>query len=444
MLRTLASAAARACQRGDRMIVYGLDFATGALAPLEQLPNVASIIRGDDAERVSRLVTHLRDEVDDRVSRFMAVNASTLGQYRAAACRPEEPRILVLVDGIGTFWHDYQDVRRMRCFEDFTSVVLEGRSVGVHVVMTADRPAAIPSNISSSVQRRVLLRQANETDEMLLAMPAGVLSVQSPAGRGFVEGHEVQIAVLGGSADTTVQAHELARQGAALRSGGVVDEVGVGRLPERVGLADLPIHVAGRPAIGIADADLRPVGIEPSGTFLIAGPPRSGVTTATASLIAALIRGEPKLVLLHLGVPGAQLQSLAPFESSAVNSEEVGCLLAKIRGLSGLRPVLVIEELLKVLGRVDENGFDDLVGAVLAAGGMVVANGEISMLSRSYSPQVKSMQAHRSGLLLQPDPVDVDLLKTSFPRSNVVEFVPGRAILAQGGRSSVIQVAVFE
>lgn len=441
LLRTLASAAGWASQRGDRTIVYGLDFATGALAPLEQLPNVASIIKGDDDERVARLVSYLRDEVDERVRRFVAVNASSLGQYRSAAEKPLEPRILVLVDGIGTFWQDYQETRRMRHFEDFTSVVLEGRSVGVHVVMTADRPAAIPSHISSSVQRRVLLRQANDNDEMQLGIPTGVLSVQSPPGRGFVDGHEVQIAVIGGSADTTVQAHELGRQGADLRASAVAVEAEVGRLPERIRLMDLAAQVGGRPVIGVADSNLQPVSFEPSGAFLIAGPPRSGVTTATFSVVASLLRVDPRIRLLHLGVPGAELHALAEFDVTALAPQEWDGLVEAVRDPDGHRIVLVIEDLLKVISRFDGMGLDDLIASVLAGDGMVVASGEVSTLIRSFNQPLKSMQAHRSGLLLQPDTMDEDLLKVSFPRSNTVEFTTGRAILAQGGRASVIQVA---
>jgi hypothetical protein len=96
---------------------------------------------------------------------------------------------------------------------------------------------------------------------------------------------------------------------------------------------------------------------------------------------------------------------------------------------------------MKVMGRFDEAMLDDLIATVLAGDGLVVANGEISTFALRYQQPVKSMQAHRSGLLLQPDPSDVDLLKATYPRSNTVEFTAGRAILAQGGRASVIQVA---
>src|SRR5690606_37087044 len=58
-LRTLAVAAG-ITPRGGPVHVYGIDFSSGGLRMLDALPHVGSIIQGDDAERILRLMRMLR------------------------------------------------------------------------------------------------------------------------------------------------------------------------------------------------------------------------------------------------------------------------------------------------------------------------------------------------------------------------------------------------
>lgn len=67
---------------------------------LEDLPHVGSIVSGQDHERVARLLRWLRGLIDERALRYSKVDAATITAYRAIATVPDEPRILLLVDGI--------------------------------------------------------------------------------------------------------------------------------------------------------------------------------------------------------------------------------------------------------------------------------------------------------------------------------------------------------
>ncbi len=60
-------------------------------------------------------------------------------EYRELASKPDEPRILLLIDGIGTFREAYEVGPQYRLWETFQGIVADGRQVGVHVVVTADR-----------------------------------------------------------------------------------------------------------------------------------------------------------------------------------------------------------------------------------------------------------------------------------------------------------------
>ena len=101
-LRTMAVAAGLSI-RGGPCEVYGLDFGSKGLSLIEHLPHVGAVIDGDDTELVGRLLRRLRATVDERAARFAQVKAGTITEYRQLAGNPDEPRILLLVDGIGPF-----------------------------------------------------------------------------------------------------------------------------------------------------------------------------------------------------------------------------------------------------------------------------------------------------------------------------------------------------
>ncbi|MGO8609478.1 hypothetical protein ACC848_41685, partial [Rhizobium johnstonii] len=77
---------------------------------LESLPHVGAIIAGDDTERIERLFGMLRTELDRRGDTYAAAGASTLTEYRMLAGAPEEPRILLLVDGFAAFRNAFEGV----------------------------------------------------------------------------------------------------------------------------------------------------------------------------------------------------------------------------------------------------------------------------------------------------------------------------------------------
>ena len=109
-------------------------------------------------------------------------------------------------------------------FAVFSQIAVDGRQVGVHFVMTGDRPNSIPTSISSTVQKRFVLRLATEDDYLLLGAPKDVLDAASPPGRGILGGDEMQFAVLGGSSNMAVQAREIEQWGRIAQAAGLPRE----------------------------------------------------------------------------------------------------------------------------------------------------------------------------------------------------------------------------
>src|SRR5690606_7928594 len=166
-LRTLA-AAAGITPRGGPVHVYGLDFAAGGLRMLADLPHVGAVIPGDDVDRVVRLMRMLREELDRRAPMFAEASAATITEYRAQGGQPDLPRILVLLDGYPAFRDDFEvGPGRAQWYDVFRDVLTEGRQLGIHVALSADRPGSVATSVRAAVQRNVLLRLADDSYRIL-------------------------------------------------------------------------------------------------------------------------------------------------------------------------------------------------------------------------------------------------------------------------------------
>ncbi len=446
-LRTLAVSAGLTV-RGGPCVVYGLDFGSRGLTMLDALPHVGSIIGGDDHERVARLIRQLRETVDERGVRYAAVQAGSIGEYRSAAGEPDEPRILVLVDGMGAFRNAYESSEYTHLFEMFQSVASDGRQVGVHVVVSADRVGAVPAALGSSIQRSLVLRLASENDLMTLGVPADGFGPNSPPGRGFMDDAEIQVAVLGGSRNVADQAAAIERLGTRLLKEGAVGAPEIRRLPEYIELRSLTALAESTtlPVFGLDDEALGPVGFDPSLPILVAGPAGSGRTTAVETLVTALWRECPAARPILLGPRRSGLAGLGLWHRAAVGVDAVAALAAEL--VEQLEAdhlddshVLVIEGIGEFLNTPADYVLADVVKLARSNGLTVIAEGETSTLGGSW-PLLSGVKGARQGLILQPDQMDGDsLFQTSLGRVKRADFPPGRGMYVRAGRAARVQVA---
>ncbi|KRC54961.1 MULTISPECIES: FtsK/SpoIIIE domain-containing protein [unclassified Nocardioides] len=447
VLRTLA-AAAGVTPRGGPVNVYALDFAAGGLRMLEALPHVGAVISGDDHERVGRLLRQLKAELDERARRYPAVNAGTVAEYRVAAQRPDEPRILLLVDGFPAFREAYEagGSTRAPLYAIFNQLLSEGRQLGVHVVFTADRPGSVPGSVSSSVPRKVVLRLADETAYTILEVPPDVLSPASPPGRAVIDGYEGQIAILGGSGNVADQSAAVTALATAIRGTGRPDVPPVASLPTEYSAADLPPTVGALPVLGIEDEGLTLIGFDPVGTFLLGGGPGSGRSNALAVMVGSLRRARPDMRLHYLGNRRSALVGSQPWSASAATLDEVVDLAKQLSGelaASDDPPsAVVIEGLADFQSTPADAAIVELVKTIRRSGHFVLAESETSTWGSSW-PIFGEIKAGRRGLLLQPDAIEGDtILRTSFPRVSRSEFPVGRGFLVQGGRAVRVQLPI--
>lgn len=447
-LRTVAIAAA-VTVRGGPVQVYGLDFGAGGLRMLEALPHVGSIIAGDDDERVVRLLRWLRDLVDDRATRFAEARAGSLEEYRRIANRPAEARILLLVDGITAFRDAYESSPTgVPWFAAFSQIATDGRQVGVHVIATGDRAGAVPASLSSSFQRRIVLRMASQDDYGVMGVPNDILSPASPPGRAIFDDREMQLASLGGDSNLALQSREVDQLAQAMIDAGVTSAPSIERLGSDIALRDLPASLGGLPVVGLADDTLMPIAFEPTGPFVVAGPGGSGRSTAVSTIIVALRRAHPDIAVLVLSPRRSELggtpAGVALAEGIDASGTLIDATLDRLRAsATPASTALLIENIAEFVDSAVETKLATLVREVLAAGGLVVGEAETSAWAGAF-PFNRMLRVGRRGLMLQPDVGDEELLKTTFGRIVRGFTPPGRGYLVTAGRARKVQIASAE
>lgn len=445
LLRTLALAAGRT-SRISQTRVYAVDSGSGGLRMLEPLPHVGSVIPGDDSERVLRLFRTLLAWLDERVQRFSAASAGDLEQYRLQSGVPVEERVIVLIDGFEAFRAHYETVPgRRAAFDALQRIVTEGRAVGIHLAVAANRLQGIPSAMQAQIQRRVVLRMADSDAYAAMGAPGDVLDASSPPGRALWDGVEMQVAVPGGTASLRGQAEAIAAQAVEMVSAGWGRAEPIGALPTSYGVDDLPDSVAGLPVVGVSDADLGPLGFSPVGVMILTGPPLSGRSNALAALAVAMRRWRADVRLFMIAEPRSPLLEAAGWAGTASTPEEAAALLSSVTGGSGeVAPAVFVEGFGDLVASSAERGLSRAVRAARSGELLLVAEGDVSTWGSSFGVGGEAKAARR-GVILQPESHDGDVVvKTPFPRFARGEFPVGRGIAVERGRMHRVQFPLVD
>ncbi|HKY16440.1 MAG TPA: FtsK/SpoIIIE domain-containing protein [Microthrixaceae bacterium] len=452
LLRTVA-VAATAEAGTDEVVVFGIDFASRALRGLEPLPHVAAIGTGDDLEAVTRIVALLDGEVERRRGALAELQAETLTAYRERG--GELPRVLLLVDGypnmVAAFSGGGYGNPLDQWLEKFHRIVLDGRQVGIHVVLTADRRGGVNPLVQSAVSNRVVLRQSEESGYTDHGIPmARARGLDLAPGRGLWQGDGlVQIACVSTEPDGASQAAEIARRAHDLLAAGAGEPaVRTAPLPELVELtADQRRANELEVVLGIADLTLDPVTIDLSHSHaVIAGLPRSGRSTAAALVAAGLLADG--IEVWAVGPAGSPLASVAGLGRAAFGrTDTIAPVLDELatvsESLPGPRPrVLVVDD----LDALEDTSLTGLWERLVRVDDLrIVATIESRSLGGfSMNAMLNEVRKARRALHLQPDDA-VEFFQTTGVKAPIrpgTPMPPGRGVLVVDRRPTMVQVGL--
>lgn len=324
--------------------LYAIDAAGGALDALAGLPTVGAVAPLGDLELTGRVIRRVLEVIGERGPRFAAARAGGLRAYRGTPGGSAEPRVMLLIDGFAAFRQATETLGGpASLYQMLGEIMSTGRSVGVHVVLTSDRPSAIPAAMASTLQQQYVLRLASPHDYGYLGVPGDALG-EAPSGRALLAGddEEIQFAVVGGEHELAAQAEAIDGLASRLRESGVPQTPEVRNAPERIPLDELPAAVADRAVYGIDPRTLEPIGMPARGLGVISGPAGSGLSTAARSCVAGLERwaagrGERLDTVLLTMIPEG-LRSQGGWGRVAYGEDEVRDLARELTVALGGRP----------------------------------------------------------------------------------------------------------
>ncbi len=452
-LRSLAIAASITPRSGP-VHVYALDFAGGGLSMLDKLPTVGAVIGGDDDERVARLMSMLSVLLDARAPRYNEVGADSLSAYRRQPGRAGEPRVLVLVDGFGSFREEYDSgLQRQAVFAQFQRLVNEGRGVGIHFAVTVDRPSALPSSMQGAFQHRVVLRMPDADAYMALGVPKDVLDHASPPGRALSahDPNELHLATLGRDPSPVGQAREIEQLAAVIVLPSRPEPVR--SLPKEIAASDVPVTVGGLPTLGMEDRSLAFIGFDPQGTYVVAGPPKSGVSSAVRWLAESMRRALPAVPRVLLTPRASELAGLSLWTAQVTGTAQIKDYLAtklapyleSAAGAGTPSVAIVVDRFGELIGSEVDGALTEALKQVRRNGHLLIATGDTSSFSPSgFSNLLTEIKNGKAGLLLQPQPGDGDLVKTQLPRFRPADFPRGRGYWIANNAIDKVQLPEVE
>jgi S-DNA-T family DNA segregation ATPase FtsK/SpoIIIE len=401
------------------------------------------VIGGDDTELLARLFRWLTALIAERGERFARAGASTLTEYRERSGDRAEPRIMVLIDGAQVFRQRHE--ARSGLWEQLLAAAADGRASGIHFCLAADRPSSLPGALNSLLQRRIYLRMSTE-DYGLLGLGGSALEATAPPGRGHLDGHEIQVGVLGGDPSIAAQARAL-RDLAHRAAADLPPPHRIEPLPDYQPLEVLPPNIDGDPVIGLADDTMAPVSVRIRSTFLIAGPPGSGRTTALATVAMAALRSGRYGAAVYFGPRTTEPPPWLSWTAAATDPGDVARLAATVAQAldepDAVRTLVVVESLPDVATGLAETELYRLAQKCVAAGHALVT--DTGLNAKMYSDLAQLIKGQRQGIVLHPGgPADgQNLLFTNTPATGR-ERRPGRGYLISDGAARLVQVATAD
>ncbi|MAT03493.1 MAG: hypothetical protein CL424_00370, partial [Acidimicrobiaceae bacterium] len=456
LLRTIAAGIERA---GAGAVTVVFDFAGRGLGALGTLASVIDVATGDDLEAVTRHLIVLDSELRRRTALLAASGAEHLtAHHRAGGERLD--RIVVLIDGFDVVVDTLLDPLAASSTGDSWSdvvhrLIVDGRRVGVHTVVAADRRAAIPTRLQAAIGSRLILRHADPQSYADLGVSTErAAALADIAGRALLDGVTVQVAVEGDDPSAQGQSagiRRLAQRPDPDRPDRRHPTPSVGSVPSELRSVALPERVESYARAGFAVADVSgdEVRLDLDWSHaVIVGPARSGRSTALSAAFADVSgrcsTGSECYVVGPTASPLARLRWPAG-HSRFGRAVAIAELLDRVANRLAVidpddRVVLFVDD----LDALDDPLLDPLWTRLLEHDGLrIVASMETrSMSGYTTSSAVGELRRCRRLLVLQPDdPTEfLQLTGVRLALRPGLRLVPGRGVLLVDRRPTVVQV----
>ncbi len=396
--RTTAVRALLAAAVADGAHAYVLDLGR-SLTDLQEHPCVGAVVGPDEPSRVERVLDWVAGEVADRRR------------------RPDEEngRLLLVVDGWDVLDDLAADTALFRLLDLTSAVLRDGPAADVHVVATGGR-GLLTSRSLAMFRSQIALAMADREDLAAMGVPRSAIPVDMPPGRGVTAPAGMELQVVAVDRLPRLQprhpVHRIAPVPTVVRA-----------LPDREG--ELAIGADADGPAGFA------LGRRGEAAGLIAGPPRSGRTTALLAVAAALADRPTCWV-----GPDASIALPPNVFRPTGTAEAAGWLEANPDG------TLLVDDVSSIADTDLEDTLVDFASRASTTGAVVFAAGEPGDLAATYRGLIGELRRRGTGVLLMPNRTDGELFALRCPKLDRPR--PGNGYLVRRGELTEIQVLQAE
>lgn len=446
-LRTMAGMLATKLQPSD-LNLYVLDFGSRALGTLAELPHCGGVFTPEQPELVERTFARIERAIAERKASLGQKGFTSIDEARNSGVAM--PYVVLMIDGYAAFNSTYQLVDHGEMNDRLVKVLSDGRSVGVTVVLTADRRNAVPTAVSSLVPQRLVMRMGEIDEYVSLGLSGDLGRIEIAPGRAFLQdATELQVAVMGNDPSGASQSEMIRRiakasviDGAPERVVGLAHDVALASLESRAGVVPFAIE-------GDSGATLS-VDLRQSPMFAVFGPERSGRTSTLATIVRGLVALEMPTRRYLIAPRRTELLDMGGWERIGRGTD--GCdellveLAAEVRE-RGENPadliVVVVDDGEELADGASSSALGEIMRRGRDAGVVVLAAVSANSGHRSFGGWISDMKRARHAMLLIPDvDVDGDLVSVRLPRKSTRRFVPGRGYFVCRGEVQYAHVAL--
>ncbi len=479
LLRTLIASLAWRYPPG-RVGVYAIDFGGGGLAQFQELPHVAGVAGRADPERVRRILTDVRGQLDRRERVFQQAGLDSPAAMRRARADGRLPSgfvgdVFLLIDGWASVREAFDDAD-----DALMDIASRGPSLGVHTLVTGAASSQVRSRLQALFGGRIEFRLTDAFDSGIDRKLAEELPKEVQGRALLADENTAHIALprvdgTDDDADLADGVRDLVSQAAKRWKQGPVQQVRT--LPDRVDLAELapkPRKRRGRArahdkslVMGVAERDLEPARMmfDEDPHLVVFGDPQTGKSTLLRALLRQIAErpaAEVGIVLVdyrraHLGLVGEEhllAYCTSPDQTKAVAADLAGSLRDRLPGpdvtpkqlrerswWKGLEIFVVVDDMDLVAGRNSPlSALAELLPQGRDIGFHMVTSRRTGGTSRAmFEPVLQALgDMSTPGVLFSGDRAEGRLANGVASR----QLPQGRALLARRGRPpEQVQVA---